>query len=54
MFFVNTIKNNLWITSKTKQNTEIVIAFFMFIILFYFLYPNLILDFTTVVSLSLL
>jgi NADH-quinone oxidoreductase subunit N len=54
MFFVNTTKNNLWVTNKTKQNTEIIIGFFLFIILFYFLYPNLIVDVSNVVSLTLL
>jgi NADH:ubiquinone oxidoreductase subunit 2 (subunit N) len=54
MFFVNTTKNNLWVTNKTKQNTEVVIGFFMFVILFYFLYPNLFIDFSIVVGLTLL
>jgi hypothetical protein len=47
MFFVNTTKNNLWITNKTKQNTEFIIGFFTFVIMFYFLYPNLIIDMST-------
>lgn len=54
MFFVNTTKNNLWITNKTKQNTEFIIGFFTFVIMFYFLYPNLIIDMSTVISLTLL
>jgi hypothetical protein len=53
MFFVKNSKNSLWLTNSTVQNTEITIGIFLFFILFYFLHPNLIMDFATSVGLSL-
>jgi NADH-quinone oxidoreductase subunit N len=53
LFFVKNSKNTLWITSVEKKNTEIVIGIFLFFICCYFLYPNLIVNFSIVVGLSL-
>jgi hypothetical protein len=53
VFFVKNSKNNLWITSVGKKNTEIVIAMFLFFMVCYFLYPNLIVNFSIVLGLSL-
>jgi hypothetical protein len=54
MFFVKNSKNELWVTSNTKQNTELISGVFLFFIICYFLYPNLIVNFSTVVGLLLL
>jgi NADH:ubiquinone oxidoreductase subunit 2 (subunit N) len=53
MFFIKNSKNNLWLTHKSKQNTEIMIGCFLFFVLCLFLYPNLIVNFSTVVGLIL-
>jgi hypothetical protein len=53
MFFVKDSKNCIWITNKTKKNSEILIGIFLFFILCYFLHPDLIIDFSIVMSLLL-
>jgi hypothetical protein len=53
MFFNKNSKNFIWVTNKSKQNSEFFIGFFMFIILCYFLHPNLILDFSIATSISM-
>jgi hypothetical protein len=53
VFFVSQAKNSIWITSKGKQNTEFFIGVFLFVILCYFLHPNLFMDLSIVIGLSL-
>jgi NADH-quinone oxidoreductase subunit N len=53
MFFAKSKKSNLWITNKSKQNTEIMMGSFLFFIICYFLYPNLIINFSIVAGLTL-
>jgi len=53
MFFVKDSKNCIWITNKSKKNSEILIGIFLFFILCYFLHPNLIIDFSIVMGLLL-
>lgn len=53
MFFVKDSKNCIWITNKTKKNSEILIGIFLFFILCYFLHPDLIIDFSIVMGLLL-
>jgi hypothetical protein len=53
-FFAKTHKNGLWLTSKAKQNSVITLSPFLLFIACYFLFPNLIVGFATVISLTLL
>ena len=53
MFFLKTSKNTIWITNKTKMNTEFVISFFLFVVLCLFLRPNLFVDFSSAIGLTL-
>jgi hypothetical protein len=53
VFFVKESKNSMWITNSSKQNSEILIGLFLFVIVCYFLHPNLLIDFSIVVGLSL-
>jgi hypothetical protein len=53
MFFVKNSKNSIWITNNSNQNTEIIIGIFLFFIICYFLHPNLIIDFSIVLGLTL-
>ena len=52
-FFTKHSKNSLWITNNKKQNTEFFVAFFLFIIICYFLHPNLFINFSVVFGLIL-
>ncbi len=53
IFFVKQSKNSIWITSKSKQNSEVIIGFFLFTIICYFLHPNFFMDLSIVVGLTL-
>jgi hypothetical protein len=53
MFFVKNSKNSMWITNTSKQNTEIFMGCFLFVIICYFLHPDLFVDFSIVVGLLL-
>jgi NADH-quinone oxidoreductase subunit N len=53
MFFVKQTKNSMWFTANTTKNTELLIGFFLFIILFFFLQPCLFLNFSTALGLAL-
>jgi NADH-quinone oxidoreductase subunit N len=53
VFFVKDSKNSLWITHTSKQNTEFLIGLFLFVILCYFLHPNLFIDLSIVMGLTL-
>jgi hypothetical protein len=53
MFFAKSKKSNLWVTGSSKKNTEVVLGSFLFFIICYFLYPNLIINFSIVTGLTL-
>jgi hypothetical protein len=53
MFFARSKKSNLWVTNSSKQNTEVMMGSFLFFIICYFLYPNLIINFSIVAGLTL-
>lgn len=53
MFFVKNSKNYLWITNKKVQSTEFIISFFTFVVISFFLHPNLLINFSIVTSLTL-
>jgi hypothetical protein len=53
MFFGSNSKNSVWFTSAKTKNTEFLIGFFLFIILFFFLEPSLLLNFSTALGLVL-
>jgi NADH-quinone oxidoreductase subunit N len=53
MFFVKGSKNCIWITNKSKTNSEVLIGVFLLLILSYFLHPDLIIDFSVVIGLLL-
>ena len=53
VFFVKDSKNYLWITHNSKQKTELVISLFSFLILGYFIHPNLFIDLSLVIGLTL-
>jgi hypothetical protein len=46
-------KNCIWITNKSVQSSEILIGIFLFVIIWYFLHPNLFMDLSIVLGLSL-
>jgi NADH:ubiquinone oxidoreductase subunit 2 (subunit N) len=53
-FFVKSSKNSLWISVKKRQHSEHVIGILMFLNLFFFLRPDLLFTFSSVISVSLL
>ena len=53
MFFLKNSKNTIWVTNKTKTNTDFIISFFLFVILTFFIRPNLFIDFSNAIGLTL-
>jgi NADH-quinone oxidoreductase subunit N len=53
VFFVKESKNSMWITNNSKQNSEILVGLFLFVIICYFIHPNLLVDLSIVVGLTL-
>lgn len=52
-FFVKTAKYGFWISNSSKQNTEFILAFCLFINICFFMYPNLLSNFSTIIGLAL-
>lgn len=53
LFFVEGQKNNLWVTNNSLKNTEVLLGSFLIFIVCYFLHPNLGVDFSVVVGLTM-
>ena len=53
MFFVKNSRNYLWVTHNSTQNTELMIAFFTFVIICFFIHSDLFINLSIVTGLTL-
>lgn len=48
VFFVKNEKGNMWLTSSSKQSTELVVGFYLLFVICYFIRPDLIMNFSVI------
>jgi hypothetical protein len=53
-FFTKSSKNSFWLANPSKKNTELVLSLLMFFNLAFFIKPEFVSHFATVVSFSII